>query len=141
MSLFRSLDISASGLYAERVRMDVIAANIANVESGGEGGSAYRRREVLLASQSGGPQRGVGGGGAETGGVRVAAIQDDQSPPLLVYRPDDPTADAQGYVHLSNVNLPLEMVDMVAAARAYEANAAALRTGRDMLKRALDIMR
>ena len=141
MSLFSSLDISASGLYAERVRMDVVANNIANVESGGEGGTAYRRREVLLASRSANDGRNAPGSGQQPGGVAVAAVREDTSPPLLVYRPDDPTADAQGYIHLSNVNLPIEMVDMVAASRAYEANAAALRTGREMLKRALDIMR
>jgi flagellar basal-body rod protein FlgC len=143
MSMFRALDISASGLHAERTRMDVIADNIANVESGADGASAYRRKEVLLVARPWGSQRGFGSsaGGAESGGVAVAAVREDQSPPLLVYRPDDPSADAQGYVHLPNVNLPLEMVDMVAATRAYEANTAAFRAGREMLRRALDIMK
>ena len=140
MSIFRAIDISASGLQAERVRMETIAQNIANVESTGGGrGGPYRRKEVVLAADvgAGGP---FGGNGARAG-VRVAAIREDPSPPILVYRPGDPAADAQGYIHMSNVNLPLEMVDMVTASRAYEANAAAVRTEREMVKRTLEIMR
>ncbi len=140
MSIFQALDISASGLYAGRVRMEVIANNIANVESGGEGGSPYRRQEVVLVSRPWTPTRGAGASG-ESGGVGVAAIRQDASPPEMIYRPDDPTANAQGYVQLPNVNLPLEMVDMVVATRAYQANAAALKVARDMDRQTLDIMR
>lgn len=129
MSMFRALDISASGLYAGRLRMDAIAHNIANVQSTRDGVGPHRRREVVLAAAPAG------------GGVRVVGIREDPSPPQAVYRPGDPAADERGYVHLSNVNLPLEMVDLVAAGRAYEANAAAFKTGREMAKRALDIMR
>jgi flagellar basal-body rod protein FlgC len=139
VSLFGSLDISASGLYAGRVRLDVVANNIANVESTGADGQGYKRREVLLVDRS--VRGGKLGGDGVQGGVSVAAVREDSAPPLLVYRPDDPSADGQGYVHMSNVNLPMEMVDMVAASRAYEANAAAFKSGREMLKRALDIMR
>lgn len=129
MSMFRALDISASGLRAGRLRMDAIAHNIANVQSAGDGVGPYRRREVVLAAAPAGA------------GVRVAGIREDPAPPQAVYRPGDPAADERGYVRLSNVNLPLEMVDLVAAGRAYEANAAALKTGREMARRALDIMR
>lgn len=143
MSLFRSIDISASGLQAGRVRMDVIAQNIANVESANDGGTPYRRKEVVLLSQAWPKSPGFGParGASAAGGVRILGIREDQSPPQLVYRPDDPAADAQGYVHLPNVNLPLEMVDMVVATRAYEANAAALKAGREFVRRGLDIMR
>lgn len=136
MSMFRAIDISATGLQAGRTRMDAIAHNIANVENVGENGRPFRRKEVILVAQEGGP-----GGGRALGGVRVAGIREDPGPPVLVYRPEDPAADAQGYVHLSNVNLPLEMVDLVTASRAYEANAAALKTTREMNRRTLEIMR
>jgi flagellar basal-body rod protein FlgC len=143
MSLSRAMDISATGLTAERTRIETIAQNIANVETVVDGGQPYRRREVVLASQSGfghGIAARLGKAGV-AGGVRVAAIREDTTPPLLVYRPEDPAADAQGYVHLSNVNLPMEMVDMVSATRAYEANAAAFKAGKETLRRTLDILR
>ena len=140
MSMFRGLDISASGLTAGRTRMDVIAQNIANVETTGDGGTPYRRQEVVLSSVPWSAAA-AGGAGAVAGGVQVSQIRSDTSPFQMVYRPQDPGADAQGYVRLPNVNLPMEMVDMVAATRAYEANAAALRAGREVVRRALDIMR
>ncbi len=142
MSMFRTMNISASGLQAGRVRMEVIAQNIANAETDLEGATPYRRKEVVMVAQ---PWTGrVGAGSRRTavdGGVQVLRVQEDQNPPQLVYRPGDPAANAQGYVRLPSVNLPMEMVDMVAATRAYEANAAALKAGRDMGKRTLDIMR
>lgn len=143
MSLFRSLDISASGLHAGRVRMDTIAQNIANAESVTDGGGAYQRQEVVLMSEGwrNAPSFGPESARDEGGGVRVLGIRRDTSPPQRVYRPEDPGADAQGYVTLSNVNLPLEMVDLVSATRTYEANAAALRTGRETVKRTLDILK
>jgi flagellar basal-body rod protein FlgC len=143
MSLFRALDISASGLHAGRVRMDTIAQNIANAESVTDGGTPYRRQEVVLMSEGWRNALPFGPAGVrnEGGGVRVLGIRADPSPPQRVYRPEDPAADAQGYVTLSNVNLPLEMVDLVSAARAYEANAAALRVGRETVRRTLDILR
>ena len=142
MSMFRTMNISASGLQAERVRMEVIAQNIASVETDLEGATPYRRKEVVVVAQ---PWAGRVSAGsrrqAVDGGVRVLRIQEDQNPAQLVYRPGDPAANAQGYVQLPSVNLPMEMVDMVAATRAYEANAAAFKAGRDMGKRTLDIMR
>ncbi len=143
MSISRAIDISASGLQAGRLRMDVIAQNIANVESTEDGGTPYRRKEVVLATQAGGGTADFESArlGATTGGVRVVGVREDQSPAQYAYKPDDPAADARGYVRLPNVNLPMEMVDMMAATRAYEANAAALKVGRDLVRRALDIMR
>lgn len=141
MSIFRSMDISATGLNAGRLRMDVIAQNIANVETGADGGAPYNRREVVLVSAGGTAAPVPGTNRAVPGGVVVQQVREDTSPAPMVYRPEDPGADANGYVRMPNVNLPLEMVDMVAATRAYEANAAALRSGREMIRRALDIMR
>jgi flagellar basal-body rod protein FlgC len=141
VSLFRSLDISATGLTAGRVRMDVIAQNIANVETGADGGAPYQRQEVVLVSAGGSAAPVPGTNRSVEGGVVVQSVRQDTSPAPMVYKPEDPAADANGYVRMPNVNLPLEMVDMVAATRAYEANAAALRAGRQMISRALDIMR
>ncbi|MGD9498023.1 MAG: flagellar basal body rod protein FlgC [Armatimonadota bacterium] len=132
MGVFDALRVSAAGLEAERTRMDVIAENIANVETTRslEGGP-YRRRMVVLAAQQ---------VGAACTGVRVAGVEADSSPPLRVHNPGHPDADAQGYVLMPNVELPTEMADMILAARAYEANAAALRSGRDMIRQALSIL-
>ncbi len=141
MSMFRNLDISASGLQAGRIRMDVIAQNIANADSGGNGLPPYRRKEVVMVSQ---PLRERGAfvsARTDSGGVRVLAVREDQSPNRLVYRPGDPAANQDGYVELSNVSLPMEMVDMVAASRAYESNAAALKAARQLAARTLDILR
>lgn len=131
MGVFASLRVSGSALTAERTRMDVIAENIANVETTrwNEDGP-YRRREVVLRAQPAG-----------TGtGVAVAAIVPDASPPTRIHRPGHPDADAEGYVLMPNVDLPTEMADMALAARAYEANAAALRSGREMIQTALSIL-
>jgi len=73
-------------------------------------------------------------------GVRVAGLQADPSPPCRVHNPSHPDADAEGYVLMPNVDLPTEMADMILAARAYEANAAALRTGREIVRQALSIL-
>lgn len=133
MGVFDALRVSASGLQAERTRMDVIAENIANVETTrGAGGGPYRRQQVVLAT-SAVPNAGPGG-------VRVAAVQADPTPPMRLHNPGHPDADAEGYVLMPNVSLPTEMADMVLAARAYEANAAALRSGRDMIRQALSIL-
>ncbi len=139
MGVFDSLRVSASGLRAGRTRMDVIAENIANVETTrSRDGGPYRRRQVVLAGQQ------VGGatprGGLQCTGVRVAAVESDDSPPMRLHNPSHPDADAEGYVLLPNVDLPTEMADMILAARAYEANAAALRSGRDMIRQALSIL-
>lgn len=141
MSIFRSIDISSSGLRAGRVRMDVIAQNIANADSTAAPGTAYRRREVVLLANQMKRAGGFGPPSNEGGGVRVLAIREDSSPGMMVYDPNHPAADADGYVERPNVSLPLEMVDMVAAGRAYEANSSALKTGREIAKRTLDILR
>ncbi len=137
MGVFDALRVSGSALRAERTRMDVIAENIANVETTrtAEGG-AYRRQQVVLRAEQ------IGGNAASTrcSGVSVAAVQADDRPLMRVYNPGHPDADGEGYVELPNVNLPTEMADMVLAARAYEANAAALRSGREMIQSALSIL-
>jgi flagellar basal-body rod protein FlgC len=148
MSLFGSIDISASALAAERLRMDVTAENLANAQSTRSArGGPYRRKEVVLepagdgfagalaAARAGGP------GGAQDGGVRVTAIVEDQTPARLVYDPGHPDADARGYVGLPNINPVTEMVDLISASRAYEANVTAMQTAKQMFSKTLELLR
>jgi flagellar basal-body rod protein FlgC len=135
MGLFDALRISASGMTAERLRMDVIAENLANANTTRtEQGGPYRRKEVVL-------QAGGSSFADVLAGVRVAAIVEDPSPPRRVYDPTHPDADAQGYVQLPNVNPVTEMVDLITASRGYEADVQAMSTAKQMLLRTLDLLR
>lgn len=152
MSLFRVLDISASGLAAERLRLDVIANNIANANTTrtAEGGP-FRRQLAVFASRdasSAGPMAAAGlagpllfRGAAGLGGVRVERIVEDGGEPRLVYNPGHPDADARGYVAMPNVDVVTEMVDMISATRAYEANLTAINDAKQMMLKALEIGR
>ncbi|MGI5817266.1 MAG: flagellar basal body rod protein FlgC [Armatimonadota bacterium] len=137
MGVFDALRVSGSALSAGRTRMDVIAENIANVETTRtvEGGP-WRRRQVVLRAE----QVGSGPGGVRCSGVRVAEVRPDDAPLRRIHNPAHPDANVEGYVEMPNVDLPTEMADMVLAARAYEANAAALRSGREMMQTALSIL-
>lgn len=138
MGLFDALNVSASGLTAHRFWMDVIASNIANAETTRTAaGGPYRRKEVVFTSFS---QQLDGTGGAGEG-VKVVGLVEDTSPPRLVYDPGHPDAREDGYVEMPNVNPVTEMVDLVVASRAYEANAMALEAAKAMFLRALDILR
>ena len=115
--LFSALDASASGLTAERLRMDVISNNLANVNTTvTPGGGPFRRQMVEFAAL---PQ-----GAGSPGGVVVTAIVGDPAPFPLRYAPGSPGANAQGYVRMPNVNVTSSMVDLLAASRAYDASAA-----------------
>ena len=128
--LFGGLNISATGMGAERVRMDVIAENLANADTTkGPDGKPYRRKEVVLSFDQ------------TLDGVKVAAITEDQSAPRRVYDPGHPDADAQGYVSLPNVEPVTEMVDLITASRGYEANVQALQASKTMFTKTLDILR
>lgn len=138
MSMFSSLRISASALTAERLRMDVIANNVANAQTTRtpEGG-AFQRRRVVFAEL---PPQGLMSLEAQAGsGVAVAQIAVDDRPGNIVQDPTHPDADAQGNVAYPNVDIATEMVDMISATRAYEANVVALQTAKNMIARALDI--
>ncbi|MDI7248260.1 MAG: flagellar basal body rod protein FlgC [Bacillota bacterium] len=142
MGIFSSFRISATGLAAERLRMDVIANNIANVNTTRtEDGRPYRRRQVVFQALTARPSRGPGASEAPGQGVAVAAIVEDPSPPRMVYDPGHPDADARGYVAMPNVDAVRELVDMISATRAYEANVTALDAAKTMAMRALDIGR
>lgn len=144
--MFDSMHVSASGLAAERLRMDVIAQNLANANSTrGPDGQPYRRHEVVFRSRDVG---GSTGGGAVAGasdgplrGVEPVAIVEDPSALRSVYDPAHPDADDDGYVHFPNVNPVTEMVDMMTATRAYEANVTAMNAAKNMALKALDILR
>lgn len=135
MADFSSLDISASGLSAQRRRMDVVAENIANAETTRTAqGGPYQRKQVVFQALPNAP----GGAG---GGVTVTEVAADPRPPRLVYRPGHPDANADGYVKMPNVNILEEMVDMVSATRSYEANVAAINAAKQMTRKALEIGR
>jgi flagellar basal-body rod protein FlgC len=133
-----AINASASGLSAQRARIEVAVSNLANAESTrSANGEPYRRRDVVLAADAGFDQ--VLGKAAS--GVRVAGIVEDQSPFQTRYEPSHPDADENGYVALPNVDTSQEMVDMLSAARAYQANLAAIGLIRDLVAKALEIGR
>ncbi|MGH2970142.1 MAG: flagellar basal body rod protein FlgC [Solirubrobacteraceae bacterium] len=149
MGMFDALDVSATGLTAERLRMDVTAENLANAQTTrGADGRPYRRKEVVLAEvQSGGfgsqlaKAIGGGAGSGAPGGVEVQAITQDATPGKLVHDPGHPDADAQGYVRMPNVDTVAEMVDLITASRAYEANVTAMQAAKQMFSKTLDLLR
>ena len=149
--IFRPLGIAASGLSAQRARMETIAGNIANAETTrtAEGG-AYRRQVATLQAQPTpdrtfptGPQIDLDvpplPGQDPDGGVRVAGVADDATEGPLVYDPGHPDADEAGYVRYPNVELTQETVDMMVAQRAYEANATVFQVLKSVLNKALEI--
>ncbi len=145
MGLFDAIGASGSGLTAERLRMDVTAENLANAQTTrGADGQPYRRKEVVLQQRDGGfgtaLTAAMGGGGSTGRGVEVAGIEEDQGDPRLVYDPGHPDANADGYVAMPNVNPVTEMVDLISASRAYEANVTAIQTAKSMFSKTLQIL-
>lgn len=136
---YSSVEISASGLSAERLAMDVIANNIANANTTRTPEGGPFKRQLIIFSQkqdataaaagASTPQGEQGGGMA---GVQAVGIISDPGPDKLVYDPTHPDADSSGYVHMPNIEVVKEMVDMMAASRAYEANVAAIQDARQM---------
>lgn len=150
MGFYDSVEISASGLSAERLAMDVIANNIANANTTRTPqGGAFKRQLVVFAQKPGAPGAGAGGDPfdptrpekAQVEGVQVLGITTDQSPDRLVFDPGNPDADARGYVHYPNVQVVKEMVDLMAASRAYQANVAAIQETRSMSQADISLLR
>lgn len=167
--MFRTLGIASTGLFAQRLRMETIATNIANAETTRtEGGGPYRRRmvEMTSAAETGvanaGPNeasalaqdRGAAaaalasadttlanatGQDVTTGGVKVTGIVEDATEGPLVYDPSHPDANPDGYVRYPNVRVTDEIVDLMDAKRIYEANATVFQAAKSMLRRAIDI--
>jgi flagellar basal-body rod protein FlgC len=152
MGLFDAIDISGSGLSAERLRMDVTAENLANAQTtrGPNGGPYQRKQVVLQTAQADGFRTQLaratgsipGAGTAQTpGGVQAVGIVTDTTAPRQVYDPGHPDANAQGYVSMPNVNPVTEMVDLIAASRSYEANVTAMQTAKSMFSKTFDLLR
>jgi flagellar basal-body rod protein FlgC len=145
MDFFDAFDISSSGLTAQRLRMNVISSNLANINTTRtpEGGP-YRRKDVVFAAIPGSQSfqdvlnSRMSGKVSE---VRVVEIVDDTRPPLLKYDPHNPDANKEGYVSMPNVNLIEEMVNMISATRSYEASVAAIKATKSMALKALEIGR
>ena len=144
MSLFSSLNISATGLTAERVRLDIISNNIANMETTRtQNGGPYVRKVVSFEENINEHINNFGKSKEKKmQGVKVSSIEDDSVTPLkLVYNPNHPDANSEGYVTMPNVNPLNEMVDLITASRSYEANVTALNTNKQMFMKALEIGR
>lgn len=145
MGYFGALDIGASALTAQRLRMDTISQNIANANTTRTAdGTPYRRRLVVFQERSQGipfseylsassRERYVGKG------VKVAAIMEDASDFKRVYDPGHPDSDEEGYVEMPNVDIITEMVNMISATRAYEANVTSINTTKSLAMKALEI--
>ena len=134
MSLFSALDVANSGLNAESYRLNVVASNLANADSAtSSNGQTYRAREVVFAAQP------LDGGTAGVNGVQVAGVVEKPGPLKLVYDPGNPLADKQGYVSYPNVNPVDEMVNMLSASRAYQANVNVMNTTKNLLAKTLTL--
>lgn len=146
MSFLSSMNISASAMTAQRLRLDIASENIANIDTTRtEAGGPYRRKMVVLEARSENNFRKVlmnaAGLGRQqsTGGVRVSQIVEDTSPFKSVYSPEHPDADENGYVQMPNVDLIKETVDSMSATRSYEANITAFNAVKTMASKALEI--
>lgn len=171
MNLFGVMDISASALKAERVRAEVVAANMANSETTRTAdGGPYRRHHVIFSANDGmasfgsmllgapgGAANGMPGmqftgdsgfgseldaaSGSNAGGVSVGGVIEDQSAPLMRFDPGHPDANAEGFVAYPDINPLTEMVDLMGATRSYGMNASAVQAEKGMLAASLDILK
>ncbi|SIQ63777.1 flagellar basal body rod protein FlgC [Halanaerobium kushneri] len=139
--MFKGIDISASGLTAQRLRMDTISSNISNAETTrDEDGNTYRRKVPIFRQKIENQMEvGIDSDNLKSAGVEVAEIAEDQSPFRLEYRPEHPDANEDGYVELPNISIMTEMVNMIDATRAYEANIQAISNYKSMANSALNI--
>lgn len=136
--VFSSMDISTSALKAQRTRMNVIANNIANINTThdkDENNIPYRRKQVTFKEAMTGSI-----GKKSLGGVEVYSVEDDMKPFSKRYEPGDKDADENGYILGSNVDVSIEMVDMIEASRSYEANIAAIDIAKNMINNTFEIL-
>jgi flagellar basal-body rod protein FlgC len=139
MNIISGIDVSAGALNAQKTRLDIVAQNIANAQTTrGPDGRPYLRKMVsfeteLLRHTGGAP------GSSPLQGVRLAGVTEDKSPGQRVFDPQHPHAGPDGYVQMPNVNMAYEMVDLMTASRAYEANLSVVKNARQMALRALEI--
>jgi len=137
--LFSAMDISASGLSAERMRMETTANNIANANTTRtEDGDPYRKKSVVFSSQL--ETNGRYTLANSLSGVEVVGIESDQTDFPVVYNPGHPHADEDGMLRVSNVKIPNEMVDMITASRSYEANLRSMSVFKEMVEQSLRLL-
>lgn len=144
MGIFDAINISSTGLTAERTRMEIISKNIANASTTRtSNGQPYRRQLAIFKERKGDSFNDILRGKTESnyGGVKLSKIAEDKSAFKKVYDPGHPDANKQGYVLMPNVDVIKEMVDMITATRAYEANVTAINATKSMALKALDIGR
>jgi flagellar basal-body rod protein FlgC len=135
MSLTKIFDISGSAVSAQSQRLNVVASNLANVDSVADAdGNTYRARQVVFQTQQMGAP-----GEAGVAGVKVAGIVEDQSPLRSVFDPQHPMANPEGYVDMPNVNVVEEMVNMIAASRSYQNNVEVMNTAKSLLLKTLQL--
>ena len=146
MSIFNSINISSSGLTAERTRMDTISKNIANANTTRtSSGSPYRRQMVVFQENNKNSFSDYlslysnTNGLSDKDGVKISSIVEDKSPFKKVYDPGHPDANEEGYVDMPNVDIVKEMVDMISATRGYEANITSINSSKTMAMKALNI--
>lgn len=141
MSLISGIDVTSEALTLQRLRMDVIAGNIANAHTTRDAnGQPYQRKEVAFESYVR-PGENTSASNGALQGVRLRAVEADTSPGPAVHNPGHPDADENGMVRMSNVNTAGEMVDLINTTRAYEANLAVFKNSRQMALKALSIGR
>ncbi len=145
MSFFNAMNISSSGLAAQRIRMNVLSSNLANAQTTRtEEGGPYKRKDVVFAAQPDGNQFEDfldESFGTQLRNVKVVDIHTDTKAPRRVFDPSHPDSDKDGYVEMPNVQVMSEMVNMIAATRAFEANTTALNSAKQMATKALEIGR
>ncbi|HVC49323.1 MAG TPA: flagellar basal body rod protein FlgC [Burkholderiales bacterium] len=132
MSLFSVFNIANSALSAESVRLNVVASNLANIDSiNPVNHQPYQAKEVVFKVNT--------TAGSEDGGVKVAGIVEDQSPPQMVYEPNNPYANSKGFVAKPNINPINQMIDMISASRAYDTNVNVMNTAKQLLVKTLTL--
>ena len=145
MDFFSAMDISTTGIIVQRYRMNVVAENLANIESTRTAnGGPYRRKQVVMSAVDGRKPfldvfMGMQDATPALAGARITNIVEDPTPFKRVHRPGHPDADKDGYVIMPNVNPVLEMSDILLATRAYEANITAFSTAKSMIAKAMEL--
>jgi flagellar basal-body rod protein FlgC len=133
MSLLKVFDVSGSAISAQSQRLNVVASNLANAESvAGPDGQPYKARQVIFQTQ-------MFGADPTSAGVAVSQIVEDNAAPRKVHDPQNPAADAEGYVNLPNVNPIEEMVNMISASRDYQTNVDVMNTAKSLLQKVLQL--
>ncbi|MDP2246961.1 MAG: flagellar basal body rod protein FlgC [Nitrosomonadales bacterium] len=132
MSLFNVFNIAGSAMSAHSQRLNVVASNLANADSvTSANGQPYKAKQVVFEA--------IPMNGQDSSGVKVQKVIEDTRPPQMVYEPQHPNADANGYISMPNVNVTEEMVNMIAASRAYQNNVETMNTTKTMLMKTLSI--